>query len=58
VPVVNGAFAPSPEEIDWATRVIAAARAANCAAVAVDGAMIDRPVLDLAERVIAHGLRT
>jgi citrate lyase subunit beta/citryl-CoA lyase len=57
VPIVNAAFSPLPEEIVWTTRVVAAARTAGGAAVAVDGKMIDRPVLDLAERLLAQAAR-
>jgi citrate lyase subunit beta/citryl-CoA lyase len=46
-------FAPSAAELDWARRVVAAA--ANGAAVAVDGKMVDRPVLMQAQRILAHG---
>ncbi|MEP6941932.1 MAG: CoA ester lyase [Betaproteobacteria bacterium] len=38
------AFAPSAEEIDWARRVLAAV-ASGRGAVAVDGKMVDRPVV-------------
>ncbi len=38
------AFAPTAEEIDWARRVVAAVDAGH-AAVAIDGKMVDRPVL-------------
>ena len=54
VPVVNESFRPSRTEIEWATRILDAARAAGGAAVAVDGKMVDRPVLDLAERILAQ----
>jgi citrate lyase subunit beta/citryl-CoA lyase len=42
---VNDAFSPTAEEIAWAHRVVAAAEHADGAAVALDGKMIDRPVL-------------
>lgn len=38
------AFAPTAEEVDWARRVVAAVDAGH-AAVAIDGKMVDRPVL-------------
>ena len=41
VAAVNRCFSPTPEEIAWAARVLAAAAAAHGAAVAVDGKMID-----------------
>jgi citrate lyase subunit beta/citryl-CoA lyase len=41
---VHEELAPSPSEREWARRVIDAMQAANGAAVAVDGKMVDRPV--------------
>ncbi len=43
--IVNAAFGASVAELAWARRVIAAAQAAHGAAVAVDGRMVDRPVV-------------
>lgn len=53
VAVVNAAFSPSPEQIAWARRVAEASRAAGGAAVAVDGKMVDVPVLARALRLLA-----
>ena len=53
VAVVNRAFSPTPEELAWARRVVAAAAAAHGGAVAVDGRMVDRPVLSRAEALLA-----
>ena len=52
VGLVNEAFGPSPDEVAWAKRVIAAAQAAQGAAVAADGQMIDQPVLARAELIL------
>jgi citrate lyase subunit beta/citryl-CoA lyase len=52
VTLVNAAFAPTGEELDWARRVLAAAAAAKGAAVALDGKMIDRPVILAAEEIV------
>jgi len=52
VAVVNDAFAPTPDELAWAARVLEAARAAGGAAVQVDGRMIDRPVILRAQRLL------
>ncbi len=52
VGVVEAAFAPSAEEIAWARRVIDAAQGAQGAAVAVDGRMVDKPVLLRAQRLL------
>ncbi|KRE39375.1 hypothetical protein ASG73_03355 [Janibacter sp. Soil728] len=53
VPVVAAALAPSADEVAWATRVLAAWDEADSGAVAVDGTMIDKPVIDRARRVLA-----
>ena len=58
VPLVNARFAPSMEEITWAKRVLEAADKANGAAVAVDGRMVDRPVILKAERIALEAART
>ena len=52
---VNAAFTPSAAERDWALRVLAAAEASGGAAVAVDGKMVDAPVLLRARAVLAAG---
>jgi citrate lyase subunit beta/citryl-CoA lyase len=52
IATVHAAFAPSAEERAWAERVVAAAAAASGAAVAVDGRMVDRPVLLRAEAIL------
>jgi citrate lyase subunit beta/citryl-CoA lyase len=49
---VHRGFAPSEADIAWAQRVLAAARATGGAAVAVDGKMVDKPVLLRAEAVL------
>lgn len=53
VAIVNGAFSPSAAELAWAQRVVDAAAAADGAAVAVDGRMVDAPVLARARRLLA-----
>jgi citrate lyase subunit beta/citryl-CoA lyase len=52
IPIVKRAFTPSPEEFDWAKRVISADKAAKGQAVKVDGKMVDRPVVMLARRIL------
>jgi citrate lyase subunit beta/citryl-CoA lyase len=52
VGVVNDAFRPTATEIEWARRVVAADAAAGGAAVAVDGKMVDRPVLLKARAIL------
>ena len=51
---VHAAFAPSAEERAWAERVVAASKGTGGAAVAVDGKMVDRPVLLRAEALLAR----
>jgi citrate lyase subunit beta/citryl-CoA lyase len=57
VPLVNAAFAPSPAEQEWAMRVLEAAANANGAAVAVDGKMVDRPVILIAQQMLHDAAR-
>jgi len=53
---VHAAFAPSAGELAWAERVVAAAESATATAgaVAVDGRMVDRPVLLRARALLAR----
>ncbi len=50
---VHAAFAPSAEDAAWARRVVEAAESSHGGAIRVDGRMVDRPVILLAERVLA-----
>lgn len=51
---VQAGFAPSTEELAWAERVVTAAASAAGGAVAVDGRMVDRPVLLRAQALLAR----
>jgi len=53
IPAVKAAFMPTSEEIEWARKVIAADQASQGGAVKLDGRMIDRPVVLLAQRTLA-----
>lgn len=53
VSVVKAAFMPSQDELNWAKRVIEADHASHGGAVKLDGRMIDRPVVLLAQRTLA-----
>ena len=53
VAIVNACFRPSADEIAWARRVLEAAGAAHGAAVAVDGKMVDLPVIRKAQEIVA-----
>jgi citrate lyase subunit beta/citryl-CoA lyase len=52
VGIVKSAFMPSEQEVAWAQRVIEADKASKGAAVKLDGRMIDRPVVLLAQRTL------
>ncbi len=49
---VHAGLAPSADQLAWAQRIVATAADANGAAVAVDGKMVDRPVLERARRIL------
>jgi Citrate lyase beta subunit len=52
---VNHAFVPAQEKINWARRVMAAAKLAEAegkGAVSLDGMMIDLPIIKRAERIL------
>lgn len=51
VPILNAAFTPSPDEIAWAERVLDAAKNGK-GAFAVDGRMVDAPVITRARRLL------
>jgi citrate lyase subunit beta/citryl-CoA lyase len=51
---VHEAFGPTAAQIDWARRVLAAAEASGGAAAALDGAMVDRPVILRAQALLAQ----
>lgn len=53
VAVIHEACRPSPEDIAWAERVLAAA-SASAGAAQLDGKMIDRPVVLKAQAVLAR----
>ena len=52
---VHAAFAPTPEDVAWATKVVAAADAhgiAHGGVVSVDGQMVDVPLVEQARRIL------
>jgi citrate lyase subunit beta/citryl-CoA lyase len=53
VSLVKSAFMPTSAELSWAQRVIEADKASKGGAVKLDGRMIDRPVVLLAQRTLA-----
>jgi citrate lyase subunit beta/citryl-CoA lyase len=55
VPVINEAFTPSAQEIDWAKKVVAVFAAnPDSGTIGLEGKMLDRPHLVLAQRVLAR----
>lgn len=55
VPLVNGVFSPGDEEVAWARRVVAAfdeAERAGSSAFALDGKLVDYPIVYRARRVL------
>ena len=52
VPIINDVFAPTPSELAWAERVLAAFEASRGAATRLDdGEFVDRPVAERARRL-------
>lgn len=51
VPVIRAGYAPSPEQVQWARHVLAAA-ADERGVFAFEGIMVDAPVLRRAERIV------
>jgi len=56
IATVNECFGPTQDEVAWACRVIEAAANSGGAAVAMDGEMIDRPVLARAEEILRRSV--
>jgi citrate lyase subunit beta/citryl-CoA lyase len=55
VPVINDAFTPAPDRVEWARRVLRAREEADAedrGVFSVDGEMVDAPLLAQAERVL------
>jgi citrate lyase subunit beta / citryl-CoA lyase len=57
VEAVNAAFVPAAKDVAWARKVVAAAAASHGSAVAVDGRMVDRPVILKAQEILAESQR-
>jgi citrate lyase subunit beta/citryl-CoA lyase len=56
VEAINRLFSPSPEELDWARRVVQAFESsAGTGVTTLDGKMLDVPHLRLAKRLLAGG---
>ncbi len=55
-PALRG-FAPSSEQVQWATRIMTLAHQAGSGAQRVDGQMVDKPVIDRARSVLERQAR-
>ncbi len=54
VPIINSVFAATPEELAWATRVMAAFEESRGAATrTADGEFVDKPVADRARQILS-----
>ena len=51
---VNRGFLPSDDELAWARRVVQAMAQGGHGAVTVDGKLVDKPLYDLAQALLAH----
>ncbi|OLZ41612.1 citryl-CoA lyase [Natrinema saccharevitans] len=57
VPVINDAFTPSDDDVEWATRVLDARDRTDAGVFEVDGEMIDAPLIAQAERILERAER-
>jgi citrate lyase subunit beta / citryl-CoA lyase len=54
VPIINAVFSPTPEEVAWARKVLAAFEASGGAATkTADGEFVDKPVADRARQLLS-----
>ncbi|ELY92140.1 HpcH/HpaI aldolase/citrate lyase family protein [Natrinema altunense] len=58
VPVINDAFTPSDEDIEWAERILDARDRTDSGVFEVDGEMIDAPLIAQAERILERTRRS
>lgn len=54
---INRVFAPSEDEIAWARRVVESFEGQSEGVLAVNGAMVDRPVVERARRILEEAAR-
>src|SRR5207248_3432245 len=52
VDTINRVFAPSDEEVAWARSVVEAFESQSEGVLAVNGTMVDKPVVDRARRIL------
>ena len=54
IEVVERAFLPNSQELEWARRILKAASDSMGAALALDGQMVDKPVIERAKSILAR----
>jgi len=54
IAMINSVFTPSADELAFAQRVVVASEQAGGGVVVVDGNMVDRPILQAAQRAISR----
>jgi citrate lyase beta subunit len=52
VETINRVFSPSEQEVEWARKVVSAFDSQSEGVLAVNGAMVDKPVVDRARRIL------
>lgn len=55
VPIANGVFTPTDDEVNWARKIIdafAEAEAAGSASIQIDGYFVDYPIVEKAQRIV------
>src|SRR5262249_18270285 len=52
VETINRVFSPSEQEVEWARSVVSAFDSQSEGVVAVNGAMVDKPVVERARRIL------
>jgi citrate lyase subunit beta/citryl-CoA lyase len=57
IATINAVFSPSEQEIEWARGVVDAFEGQSAGVLAVNGTMVDRPVVDRARRILAEAGR-
>lgn len=55
VPAANDQFSPSKRDVEWARRIVSVASEGRVCVV--DGKMVDKPVIDRAQRILARHTR-
>jgi citrate lyase beta subunit len=57
IETINAVFSPSEQEVEWARGVVDAFESQSEGVLAVNGTMVDKPVVDRARRILAEAAR-